>query len=67
MIVVRQLLRATASLARPLTINSQMLNNPIYNFAFMQLFERHKAPAELSPVFQRVVKEKGHLKSKSIK
>lgn len=67
MIVVRQLLRATSALARPMSVNTALLNKPTYTFAFMQLFERNKRPAELSPVFKRVTHEKGHLKSKARK
>jgi hypothetical protein len=45
MIVVRQLLRATTALARPTSLSANLLNNPSYSFAFMQLFERNKTPA----------------------
>jgi hypothetical protein len=38
-----------------------------YNFAFMQLFERNKKPAELSSVFKRETSQKGHIKSKAMK
>ena len=41
--------------------------NANYNFAFMQLFERNKKPAELSSVFKRVTTQKGHIKSKAMK
>ena len=38
-----------------------------FNFAFMSLFENNKTPAELSPVFKRQTKFKGHLKNKKSK
>ena len=60
----RHLLR-TALIGAPLT--RQLFHRPVYSMAFMQLFERNKTPAELSPVFKRETKQKGHLKHKNMK
>lgn len=44
-----------------------LIQSTLFGFAFMQLFERNKRPDELDPIFKRVTKLKGHLKSKAIK
>ena len=54
-------------LTRAIIKPSPLIHVPIYNFAFMQLFERTKTPAELDPIFKRQTKMKGHIKSKAIK
>lgn len=54
-------------LTRAILKPSPFLHVPIYNFAFMQLFERTKTPAELDPIFKRQTKMKGHIKSTAIK
>ena len=66
MIAIKNLLKASSVLTNPLLMRS-LVYVPTYNVAFMQLFEKHKRPAELHPIFKRVVKEKGHLKSKGRK
>lgn len=67
MIVIKQLLRVGSTLSFPVASQAALLRTPSYHMAFMQMFERIKTPAELSPVFKRVTKEKGHLKSKARK
>lgn len=62
MIVIKRLIspvvgRAITQLTTPLTM-------PRYSFALMALFEQPKKPAELSPVFQKPKRIKGHLRSK---
>ena len=44
MIVIKNLLRAGTQLSQPL-VRQTLLSVPIYNMAFMQLFERNKTPA----------------------
>jgi hypothetical protein len=67
MILARSLLRTTSGLARPLPRLLLLQQTPSYGMAFMQLFERNKTPAELSPVFRRETKEKGHIRSQARK
>lgn len=66
MFALKNIVRAlplTKSFFKP----SLLTQAPIYSFAFMQLFERNKLPAELDPAFKRETKPKGHLKSKARK
>lgn len=44
-----------------------LITTPNYSFAFMQLFQKNKTPAELDPIFRRPTKLKGHVKSKARK
>jgi hypothetical protein len=69
MINIRSILalKSLAGFAQTGTFGRSLLFNNLCGLAFMQLFERNKKPAELSPIFKRETKLKGHLKSKSIK
>lgn len=58
---------ALLRLAAPAVLRPALTLTPAYGFAFMQLFERNKKPHELSPIFKRETKLKGHLKSKATK
>ena len=60
----RHILR-TALLGAPMARN--LLNQPAFPVTFMKLFEKNKSPAELSPVFKRQTKQKGHVKYKNQK
>lgn len=59
--------RFILGLARTAGLCGGLAPVPAFGFAFMQLFERNKRPEELSPVFKRETKLKGHLKSKATK
>ena len=65
MITIKNLLRI-GSIARPF-LTPGLIQKPLYSMAFMQLFEKNKTPAELSPVFKRETKKKGHVQFKGRK
>lgn len=68
MITLRSLMRLGRAMQLPkAALPHPLLYTPLCGMAFMQLFERNKTPAELSPTFKRETKLKGHLKSKAIK
>jgi hypothetical protein len=58
---------ASSSLLGQAIYPASLCLRPAFGFAFMQLFERNKLPAELDPIFKRQTKLKGHLKSKATK